>query len=205
MEMKKTFAIIAAALISTAAFAQAEIGIGYVNSTYKDVYDHDLSGSGLYVGASYNFNLVNLGEGTLGVAPGVYYQYNSCDKKFSYNGIAEATYKIKEHFINIPVEFSYTYPVARDLSLAGYAGPIFSIGVSGEMDGNASVLGYTGSGDADLYSDAKFDQFDIQLGIGFGIIYDNTYKFMVGYDWGLRDRVEDVRHDQVRLGIAYLF
>lgn len=127
--MKKLLLVIAAAFVSTAAFAQFEVGVGYVNGTYKIDPDagsaQSNSGSGFYLGGAYNFDLTELGVGYLSFEPGLQWVYNHVDD----NG-----YDFKEHFINVPLMFNYNYPIASDVTLIGYAGPTLSFGVSCKDD-----------------------------------------------------------------------
>lgn len=203
--MKKFIAIITAALVSTAAFAQVEVGAGYLNASYSG--DFENSGSGLYAGVSYNFPFAEVGIGTFGVKPGLYYSYYSAKDTFK-TGLASTEFKFKEHSLNVPVRLNYNMGLASDLSIAPYFGPVFAFGVSGDADGSGSVLGVSGSNSRDLYDGLK--RFDVKLGLGVDITFLQFFKVNVGYDWGLLNRYDGngdlkAKVNYVHLGLAYAF
>ena len=114
--MKKIFTTILAAsmmLVGLNAFAQMSVGAGYVNSDHRgrikkdaDVQTKNLSG--FYVGGEYNLDLMQY----VSIAPGIQYEFLASKEK-EFLGLKS---KVTEHYLNVPVNVRFNYPLADDLN-----------------------------------------------------------------------------------------
>lgn len=95
-----------------------------------------------------------------------------------YSWLMDKTDGVKENFhaINVPVKAKYSFPLNNDFGFFALAGPTVAVGLSATNKKDGSTL--------DLY-DSFLKRFDIKLGIGAGVCYNDLIEFRVGYDWGL--------------------
>lgn len=223
--MKRIITLVSAMLLSIAAFAQINVGAGYLQSTatYQSNADADVNSTksnGFYAGLGYEFPVMQ----GLSVTPGIYYSYLYSDDAGStaIGTVATGTLKtnLKEQYLNIPVTVNFGYNLTRDLRLFAFGGPTASIGLSSmsHYDASVTVIGIniSDSGDTDNYSGtednpATYGRFDILMGAGAGADIKGKFRITFGYDWGLLNRNLDsestaIRHrNQLKAGIAYLF
>ncbi|MBP3237344.1 MAG: PorT family protein [Bacteroidales bacterium] len=202
-------------LAGTTAFAQASIGLGFLNSTdiMKDNIK-DVNLNGFYVGADYNFAL---GTSGIGVAPGINYQLvTKSDSNLGYSGtLGKANIKgdRTQMFITVPVMFNYGFQMGDGLVGRFYAGPTMSVGVYDKIKSKTSgeILGIKFSSDdkTDMFDNDDYRRFDVMLGGGFALDCYDMVRFKVGYDYGLINRwdSDDVKNHrgQAYFGVAYLF
>lgn len=200
--MKKIFAILAASvmmLVGVDAYAQMSVGAGYLNSVSRNkTTGRNTPSNGFYAGAEYNIT-----EGTgFGVSVGAYYSYLQANN--DYFGVVST--KIKDMYIDMPVNFNYSIPMTEALSAYVYAGPTFSVGLSSKTQ--AGALGYTADG-KDQYQNGNLNRFDILVGGGAGIDYNNTIRFSVGYNIGCLNRSSyeetTLNRNVLHVGVAFLF
>ncbi len=203
--MKKTIlTVMLAAVTAVSSFAQASIGAGYLES-YKKSGSTSSSQNGFYFGVD-----KNIGDfGDFAVTPGIYLEYVTSSEAADFFGLAGASGKSTEMYLDIPVNFSY----GADLGgarLFAYAGPTLSFGCLSNIESSASVLGKsTGSRTVDQYADnSNYSRFDIMIGGGVGLDI-NVLRLTVGYNYGLVDRYGsdnyDLHRSNLHFGIAYLF
>lgn len=202
--MKKIFTTILAAsmmLVGLNAFAQMSVGAGYVNSDHRgrikkdaDVQKKNLSG--FYVGGEYNLDLMQY----VSIAPGIQYEFlASKEKEF-----LGAKSKTTEHYLNVPVNVRFNYPIADDLRLFAFGGPTFSCGLSSKSKVTAGGTEISN----DNYKDSDYKRFDVMLGVGVGFEALNAVQIKVGYDWGLLDKDSSdmiLHRNRLYLGVAYMF
>ena len=207
--MKKLLTSILAlsmALVGTTAFAQASIGLGYVNSTdiAKDNIE-DVNLNGFYVGLNYNFAL---GQSGWGLAPGFNYQLVTKSDASSFLG-ANSKNDRTQMFLTVPVMFNYGIQLGDGLVGRFFAGPTMSIGVYDKSKLKVSYAGYSVDDKIDNYDDDDYKRFDIMLGGGFALDCYDIVRFKLGYDYGLINRydADDVtlHRGQFYFGVAYLF
>ena len=220
--MKRIITLVSAVLLTFSAFAQINVGAGYLQSTatyqYKSGADvNSTKSNGFYAGLGYEVTLMK----GLSVTPGIYYSYlYSGDAGSTAIGtVANASLKtnLKEQYLNIPVTINFGYNLTRDLRLFAFGGPTASFGLSSvsHYDASVTVIGInlSDSGDTNNYagSPATYGRFDILMGAGAGADIMGKFRITVGYDWGLLNRIVDsnstaIRHrNQLKAGIAYLF
>ncbi len=232
--MKKIFITVLfcmAGLLSSNAFAQLGVNVGYLNTVRNnkvEVDNHvaksDMALNGFYLGVDYNIHLV----AGLGVAPGLNLQFAFYNENF--DGLEGTPYvyefpgfmpkEIVNHetfcAIEIPVLFNYSFAIAPAVTLGVYAGPVFGVGLS---DSRWTV--YNGE-DKDLTTDkldvyesqdilndkSFFKRFEVDLAFGASISYNN-YRFNVGYQCGLSNisniEYTTVKANSLRIGVGYVF
>lgn len=215
--MKKiltTLLAVSMMLVGTTAFAQASIGMGFVNSTNIIDGAKDLNANGFNVFANYNFSL----GGGFGVAPGLSYVYvTKNDAKLTgLSELGELKGDLNEMYINIPVMFNYGFQLGDGLVGRIFAGPTLSFDVMDKFKDIkiSSSLASLSSGmdinllDNDLNQEVK--TFDLMLGGGFALDCYDIVRFKVGYDYGLIDRWDgnldlNLNRGQFYFSVAYLF
>ena len=213
--MKKFTVILSAALLllaGTQANAQMSIGAGYVNSveSYKISKNADPSNNalnGFYAGLGYTIPVV----GGLNFTPGVYYEFLTKGDATNIGGVANVSGKITEHYINVPLTFSFGAELTDGFRVFAYAGPTAAIGLASTTVYNGTVLGISAGSTVDNYNNDGYSRFDILLGAGLGFEIAELVRFNVGYDWGMLNRyiggTEGVSRRNTRLtaGVAFLF
>lgn len=203
--MKKIITVLAAAVVSVAAFAQIGVGAGYANSVLKQG-DKSTSFDGVYVGATTNFQIA----GALGVMPGVTFEYLMSNKSAAlsiFSGDSQKT----EMYIDVPVKLTFGGDVSKDLAWTVYAGPTASFGLSStnKLTGGIAGLG-TASTTTDNYKEgSSYGRFDVLVGGGIMIDFAKMLRFDAGYDYGLMNRIADadpkMNRAMFHVGVAYLF
>lgn len=198
-------------LVVSTAFAQIQVGAGYLNSADRVKANEDADANttylnGFYVGGGYSFRIV---EG-LKVTPGLYYAFamrNDADQIGPLNLKGD----VKEHYLNVPVMLSYGYGFTPDCKVFAYAGPTFSVGLSSRTTLSANVLGFAKDTELDNYDeDYDYSRVDCLLVGGLGMDLFKHYRIQVGYDFGLVNRYsgdgDPIRHrNQFTAGVAYVF
>jgi len=175
--MKKIISLAAALVISVSAFAQFQVGAGYLNQQFvtKDVGTSNANG--FYAGVSYNIPLSFL-DG-LGFAPGVYYGFGAFKDVDS-----------KLHSINIPVLATFTWDLGVG-NLFFDLGPEFAIGL-GDWYGDDSVYKPF---DLKLALGAGFTYKFIQLNFGYDWGMLNICNVGVG----------TIHNNYIHAGLAFVF
>lgn len=221
--MKKTLTIIIASVamfFATDAFAQMSASVGFASSrTNFDIAsltNMKMNMGGVYGGLSYNIPLSESASGVFGMAPGIYVSYLMKDNA----GLAVVKGKISESYLTVPFDFNYTFPVADGTKFIIYAGPSLSCGLSsnisvdaltkfGENAGLSSVVGSRN----DMYDGIisqyiGYDRFDLLLGGGIAMEFEDMIRVNIGYDAGLLNRGGNyigVHRNQFQAGVAVLF
>lgn len=200
-EMKKIIITLALAVAATAsAFAQVNLGAGYLNNSAKSTVSNTsstLKTNGFYVGGDYNFNIA----GGLGLDLGLQYQFlTGNDSSF----IGKGT--ITEHYLAVPVMFNYGIALGNSAKLFAFAGPSAQLGLASNLKAEAVGLSTT----RNLYGDnSDYGRFDILVGGGVGIELMDMVRFTVSYNYGLVDRNTSdnvTLHDSLlSAGVAFMF
>ncbi len=195
--MKKLIAMAAAlAVTSLSAFAvditvgargNFNMGIGtspetYVRNTFDDTKSETEPG-GLLEGFSWeegvnfgggfsvyaNFGMLNIGKGSFGIQPEFDMNFNN---GYHFKTEKDDVYLTGNSFtktIDIPVLFTYTYPVMDSLSIGGGIGSYFSIPLDMDL-----VL------DTDGHITKISDDVDISSSLNFGIAFDVNGAYKLG-------------------------
>lgn len=196
--MKKIILTLAlAAVAAIGAHAQIGVGVGYTQKNFSDVFKNE---GGLFVGASYNIELVN----GLAVAPGIDFAMVSYKKD-------DLNYQ-KENYLAIPVMFNYAINLVDGFKLVPYLGPTFSYGISSKAKGGVSWGGITLSSDEyDVYETFDdYNRLDIMIGGGVALDIMDMVRVQIGYNLGLLNRNNDsdgtaIKTQGLNFGFAYLF
>lgn len=211
--MKRIITTILAAsmmLIGTSAFAQASIGAGYINSTSKVTSSNKVYNTpynGFYAGLGYD---INEGAG-FGINTGLYFSYILSTSSGSIGSIISGSSKTTETYLDIPMRFNISSDFGA-LRASLFAGPVFSCGITSTTNSSASALGIeVGTGNVDNYSDSNYNRFDIQVGGGVNIDFQNMLRFTASYDLGMLNRIKTetegykCSRNVLRVGVAFLF
>ena len=213
--MKRFFTTLLAAsmmLAGTSAFAQISVGAGYLNSTNKTTNGKtsktSLPSNGFYAGAEY---LITEDTG-FGISVGAYYSYTTSTAKtgFTLFGVnLGASSKVEEMYLDIPVHFNFSAALTPALKGLFFVGPDFNYCLSSTTEVAGSIGSYGGTSDKinNLASDSN--RFDVMLGGGVGIDYNDKIRLTLGYDFGLLNKIDSEEITQTRnmlkVGIAFLF
>ena len=215
--MKKIVTLLSAAMMllaGTSAFAQMSVGVGYVNSTDivkfgKDQTAKGTPGNGFFAGISYTAPL----PGGFSFTPGFYYEFQSAEMAAG-DSVFAVSGRATEHYINIPLDFSYGLDLSRDLRFFVYAGPTVNVGLASTIKPSATsaLIGLKLDGDViNCYDDQDYGRFDIMLGGGIGLDIRDNFRVNVGYDFGLLNRYTGKSSDYSQhrnrffAGIAFIF
>ena len=205
MYMKKIIILAATMLLAIApAFAQASIGAGYFNSIdvvkSGNTTDSDPL-SGFYGGVSFT---VPVGSG-INFTPGLYYGYAAKSNATDLI-ITKVSGKREDHFLNVPLHFSYGLDLSPQFRFFAYAGPSLSFGVASKVTGS---LGTSSSAYDRYQENSDLNRFDVMVGGGVGVDVMNTFRINVGYDFGMLNRYNssntNYRRNQLYAGVAFLF
>lgn len=211
--MKKILSTILAAsmmLIGAQAFAQVSVGAGYLNSTTRTKVNDNITtvpSNGFYVGGDYT---ITEGKG-FGISAGAYYTYlaNETSKSGSIFGIQiGGSAKTTEMYLDIPVNFNLSTDLGSSLKGFVYAGPTFSLGLSSMSEASGSIAGIGGTKKIDNYENENYNRFDILVGGGVGVDY-NQIRIKAGYNLGMLNRYNTenytVNRNVLHVGISYIF
>ena len=211
--MKKVLAIAASLLlVATSAFAQ-NFGAGYVQSTKTDG-SSSTTANGFYAGLGYTAQIAP----GIALNPGIYYEFltNSSAGTAGIPGFAtiSGNSKTTEHYVNVPLQMSFSYSFAPTFKLFAYAGPTASVGIASTTKSTTSTSTIIGSGSStsttDNYADGSdYSRFDILAGGGIGAEVMKKLRVIVGYDFGLLDRNNNdnasLKRNRFVAGVSFLF
>ncbi len=198
-------------LAGTSVFAQnvvVEAGFGLSSTSFKAL-DYKIANADLFggtLGVSYN---MPLGTSGLGFAPGLRFGY------FTKSGIEAfeiANVSLTETYLEVPLDFNFSFPISEDTKLLLLAGPTFDVGLTSRIKEKTTGVEY------DIYSGSlkdytKYSRFDVLLGGGLGIDVMDAVRFSVRYDYGVLNRnagiltggLVKVHRGQLKLGVGLLF
>lgn len=188
--MKKLliFAVVLLAVGSVS--AQITYSIGYISTGEKALAKGATSNTetmnGLTIAVDDNINLT----GNLNVAPGV-------GIDLSFRKLSGET--VKKFGLYVPVDFNYGFDLGSDLKLSVYAGPTFDLGL------------IYNTKDYNFYKkeEGNMSRFDILLGGGAWLTYQDQYRLQIGYKAGLLNtsKVDNftVKSNIFSISVGYIF
>ena len=205
ISMKKIVTILSAALVLLAgapAFAQGSFGAGYLSST--EVVKSGSSSTertpmnGFYAGIGYTVPIAN----GLNFTPGLYYGFAMKNNVASIFGLKIDGGKQQDHFVNVPLHFSFGFGTSPDLRLFVYGGPSVSFALASKI--------VSGSNTYDRLKDNdSIKRLDVMLGGGIGLELMQTFRVTLGYDFGMLNRYSSnnytVNRNQMTAGVAIIF
>lgn len=162
-------------------------------TSYPDTYLH-----GFRAGATFDFNLPY----HMSVQTGLLYSFTyGINEQYWAPVTAEVTtdqylqHNIMHHSLLVPLRFTYTQKLWRELALFFYTGPEFSIGLAQQDNINVhmaqSTLTWLQSQDIptasyDRYREKELYRFNCQYGLGGGLQWAD-YRLQSGYAFGLNN------------------
>lgn len=209
------FALMLAVSVPVLAQTRSSVEIGYLNGAnvvrFGNETDRSDALNGFYIGANYEYPLV----AGLSIRPGLQYAYLTDRSQDEMMGF-KLTGSVNEHYINVPVRLQYGFDVLPSLRIAAFTGPVFSVGLAGNlrMDLSGSLLGndLNGMFKYDYFSgkvssenlpenivnelnkamgEGQYHRFDIQYGVGLSVVLMDRFELRGGYDWGLLNRLKN--------------
>jgi len=181
--------------------AQLGIQAGYVNSVFKTEIGNVKSTSDAYngfnAGITYDYNINEY----FGLTTGLLYSLITNKEK---TGGAEFT--STGHYATLPINIKGNYPINRSGSLRIFAfvGPDFILGIAGKS--KSSIANVESS--SKWYDDDHTKRFDIALGMGAGLQYNNI-RLKFGYDLGLLNLSDldnvTYKRNHFNISLGYLF
>lgn len=201
--MKKIILMAAALLTVGMASAQITYSIGYINTAttatvetsvggVKLINDSHDSWNGFTIGLDDNINL----SGDFNVAPGV---------GMAFSMRSENDIKYKKFGIYVPVDFNYGFDLGSDFRLSVFAGPTCELGiVNNAKDDDGDKVNYYDKDNA-----VNFGRFDILMGGGIWLTFQDQLRFSVGYKAGLLNtsKTDDltVKNNVLSISFGYIF
>ena len=197
--MKKLLFLAAVLLTAGAASAQITYSLGYTSTSTKSEYtlggittSKTTSMNGLIISVDDNINLT----GDLNVAPGVGMNFSM--KK-------DGDIKYKKFGLYVPVDFNYGFALSSNLKLFVYAGPTFDLGIIKDAkDNNGNKVNYY---DKDLV--VNYSRFDLLLGGGAWLTFQDQLRFKVGYKAGMLNTCKadnyTVKNNVLSVSVGYIF
>lgn len=214
--MKKLIAIIAAATISAAAFAQVPQGVRggfgisltpYQYSASGEIEPSMLTGVNFFGGYEYKLDKISAVSADLRFT-----LVGILDKHVKSSVAGSRENKYRRAYLEIPVKY-----VAHFGSLYVNAGPTFSFAVSNKVreiigDLNGNIVSDTTTNLFDDRFSTKWNKFNVALGAEIGFDFSDIRLF-AGYDYYLLPtakqevlgKTETAKISQIRFGCAYIF
>ncbi|MBQ9893128.1 MAG: outer membrane beta-barrel protein [Bacteroidales bacterium] len=187
--MKKLITVAAALIVSISAFAQFQVGAGWLGSqwTHGNGSSSELY-NGFYAGASYNIPIIS----DIGIAPGAY---------FGMTFFSNSLGKYNHMSVNIPVLVTYGMDLGPGRLFFG-GGPTASIGIASNYTDpvlNSKTNRYEVNED--------LSRFNLLMGIVGGYTISHI-QFNFGYDWGVLDLDKSnakLHQNLIHAGVAFVF
>lgn len=196
---RKIYLLLLPALICTFSLSAQNITLegGYFNpkrmgdETSKTYFDGIRIGATTEFGLKYNF----------GIRTGLLYNIGYSNKLQRFSMESDSVFfETWSHSLEIPLRIVYNQKLFWGISLFGFAGPNFQIGLIQNQKTTATLTAelaeMTGiqSGTKDLYK-SDINRINIQLGAGGGLKW-KRFILQGGYDWGVNN-LDKTKNDYV--------
>ncbi len=233
--MKKIFITVLfciAGLLSSNAFAQLGVNVGYLNTSRSITYEfmgmstnEKNAFNGFYVGVDYNIHLV----AGLGVAPALNLQFGFYSDEVDFlkdgvYGVGIPTFipdDVTNHemfcALEVPVLLNYSFAITPAVNVMVYAGPTFNLGLSdkgwtvyeSENDLEYTTEKVNAYEKDEVLDKSTYNRFNVGVAFGAAVTY-NAYRLNVGYQCGLTNQtsIDDnitVKDNTFRIGLGYMF
>ncbi len=178
----RILSIVALVLITVTTSAQiAGLQVGYISADNVHKNSDNAVHNGFQVGVVTESNLIQ----NLDLHYGLLYNMLLENKSATVLGV-ESSVSYMGHLVDLPIQVQYGLPLIGSLKVFAFGGPTLNFSI------DQSVKTTVGSAETivklhgDLNNDGKSDlsRFDVKLGVGGGLQFDNI-QVRVGYDWGL--------------------
>lgn len=200
--------MVALATVLAFGFANAQVGVQAGYSSSKATSDGATSVSGFHVGPTYEMAI----QGPISLQYALLYNmyFSKADATVGSGSTKTgAVVNGTSHQIDIPVRLAATFPLASGISAYVFGGPNFNIGVAANTSTKIYLAGVASDPvKANLYDDDNLSRFNLQLGVGAGLKYNNMgVKF--SYDWGMLDMYKsdavNYKVNGLKIGLTYNF
>ncbi|NLO70080.1 MAG: porin family protein [Porphyromonadaceae bacterium] len=183
--------LVALAAILSISFTTAQVGIQAGFSSNKSNLKNSESINGFHVGPIYNMSI----QGPISLQYGLLYNYLT--RSTTIFGVTGTS---SQHIVDIPVRVAASFPLESGISAFAFGGPNCSLG------GPSTVK--SGSTSVNMYDDDDLSRFNLQLGLGAGLQYNNMgLKF--SYDFGMLDMHKsdliNYKVNGMKVGLFYNF
>ena len=206
--MKKLITVAAALIVSISAFAQFQVGAGWLGSqwTYGNGSESNLA-NGFYAGAAYDIEVIS----NVFMTPGVEFRMLSAVESYPYLGEG----RMSQMGVAVPVDFKYVFPITSSIKVYPVLNVTFNVGISNTFTlGDAKYDYYAGkltAGNISVTDLGQLNRFDIAAGVGAGVDLFEKLRIKGGYNWGAINLNKDGDADNSRfrnyfyVGAAFLF
>lgn len=214
-KIKLTLILAATLLGGGAAHAQDwTAGFGYTTARFHGAdcssFLTSLPLHGFYAGASRDFYFSALAGLTF--EPGVYFYYQSGQNDAGVlasgvlpEGTEVATSKfINMHYLSVPANIKYTFDlVPGTMTAALFTGPVFNIGLFGNLYRNGKFITSTDFGNPTR----RLTRVNAQWSLGAAATLANAVQFRIAYAIGLSRLIpeQNIQHDTFTVGVGLLF
>jgi hypothetical protein len=186
MKLKFSLLIVLLTIVFAANAQKYRLEVGYNNPVRFGSEVSSTYFNGIRIGGTAEFDLKN----NFSLLTGVLYNIVYSDKLQMYPNADSVTFKTIGHFLDIPIQVNYTYPINKNLKVFGFAGPNINIGLYQSRKTTSTLSDalntYNGvfPGKVDLYSSSIVNRLNLQIGVGGGVQW-KKYQLKAGYDFGL--------------------
>lgn len=200
--------IVALATVLSFGIASAQTGLGIQAgySMHQSTQKDSKALNGFHVGPTYELGI----QGPISLQYGLLYNFATYKSSGSVTlpfglGTITGSSSNTVHSLDIPVRLAATFPLSSGISAFVFGGPNFNIGLAD----NITTTVNNSSSTNNLYEKNKdYSRFDLQLGLGAGLKYNNM-GVRVSYDFGMLNRVKDsnpaYKFNDLKVGLFYNF
>ena len=174
--------MVAVATLFTFGLANAQFGVQAGYSMSKPTLEDATAFNGFHIGPTYELGI----QGPLSINLGLLYDFTTQKIK----DLNDANWT--NHSFDIPVRISAAFPLSTGVSAFVFGGPNFNIGLANKIHKDGVSVDLYGDAAQQILeiSGAKFSRFDLQLGLGAGIKFNNM-GIKASYDFGMLNRVKN--------------
>lgn len=195
LNFKKMAVMVTAVVLTANVMAQMSFNVGYLNDTRMQttkLNNNTSTGTTTYNGFTLGISYSHEFSDMLGINAGLNYQFLFKHDEINLP-VSKTDITTTFHALDIPIRLELGINLTNDFRLFGYVGPKFIFDVAGKTKNkviaivNGEEQGDPVKTETDLFKDTDYSRFNLAVGPGLGIKYNNT-MFRVGYDWGLLNR-----------------
>lgn len=204
MKSIKKLSVIAIVLLLSAGLANAQVGFQVGYSSAKVANSKDAAINGFHVGPTFELGI----QGPISLQYGLLYNMHLQKEKSSINlpliGKVEGSVSHTQHILELPVRIAASLPITDEFKFFVFGGPNFSFGLIDNIKTSINDKSVT----IKKYDDKDYSRFNLQLGAGAGLQYNNL-GVKVSYDWGMLDLYKsdaiNYKTNSLKVGLFYNF
>ncbi len=202
--IKLSMVALATVLSFGIASAQTGFGVQAGYSMHASTIKDSKALNGFHVGPTYELGI----QGPISMQYGLLYNFATYKSSGSVTlpliGTISGSTTNTSHSLDIPVRVVATFPMSGNVSAFVFGGPNFNIGLAD----NVTATINSNSSTKNLYDNKDYSRFDLQLGLGAGLKYNNM-GLRVSYDFGMLNRIKDAdpayKFNDLKVGLFYNF